>query len=39
MSEKHEVYFIFFKASAENLRGLPKKQKKQKQKYIKLMNN
>ena len=37
MSEKHEVYFIFFKASAENLRGLPKKNKNKK--YIKLMNN
>ena len=32
MSEKHEVYFIFFNASAENLRGLPKKTQKQKQK-------
>ncbi len=37
MSEKHEVYFIFFKANAENLRGLPKKNKNKK--YIKLMNN
>ena len=25
MSEKHEVYFIFFKANAENLRDLPQK--------------
>ena len=32
MSEKHEVCFIFFKASAGNLRGLPKKTQKQKQK-------
>ena len=32
MSEKHEVYFIFFKENAGNLRGLPKKTKKQKQK-------
>ena len=32
MSKKHEVYFIFFNASAENLRGLPKKIQKQKQK-------
>ena len=30
MSEKHEVYFIFFNANAENLRGLPKKKQKQK---------
>ena len=39
MSEKHEVYFIFFKANAENLRDLPQKSTNKSKKYINLTNN